>query len=250
MLIATIIFIHGNSLSAYSFLKQRNELKAYNLLFFELPGHGNNKSDLYTEDDYCIPGFNNHLKLFIEKNRITNYIIVGHSLGGHVAIEALDELIGLKGIVIYGTPPISKPANFEEAFLPSDVMHLAFQEGLTNDELKSLASVFTSCVSDIEDVINQITSTDSKCRPLLVKSIGELKHKNEKELVETSNLPIAIFHGENDALISLEYLKSINWKNCWQNKIHIIPNTAHSPHLENPVEFNTLLSQFCETVFK
>lgn len=249
MSIPSIIFIHGNSLSAQSFKAQNNDFDAYKQYHFELPGHGKNKSDVYGEEDYCIPGFVRHLRDFIEIHEIKNFIIVGHSLGGHVAIECLGQLPNLKGIVIFGTPPITKPANFAEAFLPSDVMHLAFQEILNDTELNLLANAFTSNTDEISAIISQIKNTEPTFRPLLVKGIGEQKHENERDIVETSTLPIAVFHGENDALISLEYLKSIKWKNLWQNKIHIISNTAHSPQLENPTEFNTLLSQFCETVF-
>jgi pimeloyl-ACP methyl ester carboxylesterase len=245
-----IVFIHGNSLSALSFKGQQEFFKDENLMFFELPGHGNNKSDSYTEEDYSIEGFVSHLVKFVSKNNLTNFIFVGHSLGGHIAIEAMNEFTGLKGVFIYGAPPIARPANIEQAFLPSPLVSLLFQEKHTVEELDLLSKGFTSNENERENIITQIQNTYGALRPLIAKAIGEQKHKDEKKLVETIDIPIAVIHGENEPFANLDYLETMKWRNLWKNKIHIIKNAAHSPHLENPVEFNNLLSQFCETVFE
>jgi len=49
-------------------------------------------------------------------------VIVGWSLGGHIALEAASALPDAAGFVIFGTPPVSGPADMPEAFLPNPAL--------------------------------------------------------------------------------------------------------------------------------
>jgi pimeloyl-ACP methyl ester carboxylesterase len=49
-------------------------------------------------------------------DRYSNVILVGWSLGGHIAIEMLLRSERIKGIVITGTPPVDFPDQIDKAF--------------------------------------------------------------------------------------------------------------------------------------
>ncbi len=46
-------------------------------------------------------------------------VLVGWSLGGHVVLEAAEQLPGVTGLVLFGAPPVSGPAGLRPADLPN-----------------------------------------------------------------------------------------------------------------------------------
>ena len=105
----TIILLHGNSSSSIIFESQFvSVLQDYHLVAIDFYGHGNSAlpKDIY----YCsVQGLGEQVASVIKTLELKQFIIYGVSLGGHVAIELIPTLKGLKGIMISGTPPLPKP---------------------------------------------------------------------------------------------------------------------------------------------
>ena len=85
----TILFIHGNSLSNEYFTKQLNSNlnNHFRLIALDLPGHGNSEKS----DHYSFPLLVEVVQEFIKKKITSNFFVVGHSLGGHIASSLLDK---------------------------------------------------------------------------------------------------------------------------------------------------------------
>ena len=56
--------------------------------------------------------------------------------------------------------------------------------------------------------------------------------------------PIAIIHAEKDLAIQFDYLKKLNIKNLWEQKIQIIPDSGHFMIGEKPAEMAQVLDRF------
>lgn len=127
----SVLFIHGNSSSSRAFHKQINsELgRHYKLFFLDLPGHGlaskvdTNQVMPMLQDLNLPAGFKEYqdgvpeaVKLVANDPAIQAQIVVGWSLGGHVAIKAhsLGYLPLVKSIFIYGTAPATRYSPIEE----------------------------------------------------------------------------------------------------------------------------------------
>jgi pimeloyl-ACP methyl ester carboxylesterase len=121
----SVLFIHGNSSSSRAFHKQINSDfgRNYKLFFLDLPGHGlaskvdPKKTMPLLENSEMPAGFKEYqdgvpeaVKLVANDPEIQAKIVVGWSLGGHVAIKAqsLGYLPLVKGIFIYGTAPATR----------------------------------------------------------------------------------------------------------------------------------------------
>ena len=133
----TIVFIHGNSSSSFVF---DEVLKCKSIpqtkIAVELPGHGINTNLGHEVKDFSIEVY--RAKLIDLLSRIDDdVLLVGNSLGGHLVIEVAQEVNRLKGLVIFGTPPLKKPLNLEEAFLPVDALQTFFTENPTDTEIES-----------------------------------------------------------------------------------------------------------------
>lgn len=244
-----VIFIHGNSLSAATFKHQFNELKLP-LLAFDLPGHGESTRFENYEKIYSLPGYINALKDIINHLEIKEFILAGHSLGGHIAIESLNTIDGTKGVMIFGTPPIGIPPEMDKMFYPNPVLGNLYTPDITEEEALNLTNEFVHNNKEIaSQLAKMVLSTDGNCRSNLGASIGKGEFLNEKEIVENSALPFAILHGENEKLIQWDYINSLQVKNLWSGKKHLISNCGHSPQLEKPQVFNELLNSFYSSIF-
>ncbi len=248
-----IVFIHGNSLSAESFRKQFDLIDEIPLVAIDLPGHGLSPKANNPAEVYSLPGYVTAVKEIIADLKLNDFLLVGHSLGGHIAIEAAEELKGLKGLFIFGTPPLGIPPDMANAFLPNPVMSLLFQKDLNDDEIMSVCSAYihnTPAKSAlIKTLSDQLKNTDGEARIQLLQSIGAGKQKNEIEIVKSLKIPIAIIHGEKDAVVNPQYIKSLSIPTLWQNKLHVISDSGHSPQLEQTEKFNALLSDFYNYLF-
>lgn len=238
----TIIFIHGNSLNATTFDQQLDDktLNGYQLIALNLPGHGQSEAAQDSEATYNILGYSAIIKEFIHQGHFANVILVGHSLGGHVAIHTA-SFIPLAGLVIFGTPPIGMPPEMERMFLPNPAMAYAYQAELSNEEAQTLAAAYTQGDNDLAQLI---LKTDKNARPYLGASIAAGKFKNEQRICSGLSFPLGVLHGEKDALVNIDYLNSLPPDNIWEGNAQIVSSSGHSPQMEQPEQFNQLLAAY------
>lgn len=244
---AAILFIHGNSLNSRSFSSQFNIIREIPLIAIDLPGHGLSPKASNIDEEYCLPGYVNVIKQVVKDFGLKNCILAGHSLGGHIAIESLEELPSVSGLMIFGTPPLGSPPDMGNAFLPEPVMNLLFQKDLTESDIDAICRVFLTgnkTASFEKNIKEQLLSSDGNTRISLLKSIGEGKQKDELGIIKNTKLPTAVIHGENDALVNYNYLANVSYGNLWQNKIHIVPGSGHFPQMEQAEAFAKLLMDF------
>lgn len=248
----TLIMIHGNSLNASLFRDtvQSSLFSAYRIILLELPGHGNAKRSTDPEETYSVKNFINLLVAFIKESGITNYVLFGHSLGGHIAINAIPALNDIKGLAISGTPPLTMPPDMGACFLPNPAMGLAFKPDLPVEEVALLAENFVTKENVNFSLVKEaIAETDPLARVYIGRSIATEQLHDETQLVHNSSFPIAVLHGENDRMINLNYLESLKINNLWRNKIQVIKGASHCTFLENSAAFNTTLAQFLHDCF-
>ncbi|MBY8985379.1 MAG: alpha/beta hydrolase [Candidatus Lokiarchaeota archaeon] len=226
-----ILLIHGNSLSAKSYNKQINSSlgEKFHLIALDLPGHGDSLPANTPRKDYSVPGYSEVILAFIIQLKLSNLLIVGHSLGGHIALETSGMSPEIKGVFIFGTPPLGIPPAINEAFLDMRLIpSLIVREGFEIPQF----------------FIDDINNTDPNARKFLMRNTAKNNLKNEIEIVSNLKIPLAIIHGAHDKLINLEYIKKIQMPSLWKNEIQIIKDAGHSPQWETPDEFNAILEEF------
>ncbi len=242
-----IVFVHGNSLSALTFSQQFTALalSQYRLIAFDLPGHGNSVRSSNPENDYIPAKFIEVLVELCHALGAEDAVLVGHSLGGHMAINALPYLPKAKGVVTFGTTPLTLPLRFDLAFLPSPALGLIFKPNLTLDELSILANEFTANGNDKPEVIfENLKQTDPMVRLEVGKALMSGQTADEVAIIKNSNIPYAVLQGAGDKLINPNYFDFIGNDFIWKQRFQTIENAGHCPQIENPAEFNRLLLHF------
>ncbi len=105
-----ILLVHGNSSSSRIWQKQlEGPLGAkYRLIAIDLPGHGASSPPPHPEQDYSGPGYAACIAAVAKQLELKDAVIVGWSLGGHAVLNAAPMLPMAAGLMIFGTPPLSK----------------------------------------------------------------------------------------------------------------------------------------------
>ena len=84
-----VVFLHGNSSSARTWLPVLTGPfgRRFRCLAFDLPGHGQS-APAADHSTYSLPGYAAVLAAFTRACGAAGAVIVGWSLGGHIALEA------------------------------------------------------------------------------------------------------------------------------------------------------------------
>ncbi|STX50882.1 lipase A [Legionella busanensis] len=247
----SLLFLHGHCTNKTFFSQQINTdiFKNYHRIAIDLPGYGQSPPPLSPLQTYNFPGFAEAIIAALQSLSIEKLVIIGWSLGGHVALEMVDRVPQLIGLLLTGTPPLEVSLQgIQKGFkaLDSKIMDCFGKAHLTYDEAQLLASVSGyDARAEKEFLVDAILNTDEDARVLYPQSIIDGIGRNQCNIVANWDKPIAIIGGENDIAINYDYIQQeIKFKKLWRNKIQLIKNAGHAVMLDKPDEFNELLLKF------
>ncbi len=244
----SVVFLHGNSCSGRTFARQFSGqlAKKHGLLAIDLPGHGLSSEPVST-DDYSLESSAGLVRDVLSFLNLTNIILVGWSLGGHIALQTSLLFKEIKGILIYGTPPHGKPLDVSRGFLPNEAIAHIFQGKLTAKQAQELARSFFRAGSDadIEPFVRDMVATSTLARPAFIDStLNKGRYEDEQSIVYKMKIPLAILHGEGDQLVNGKYFASLDMPTLWRSGVQKVSGAGHAIHWEQPYVFNTLLGEF------
>ena len=245
-----LLFIHGNSSSALTFKEQftSNLSKSYHLLAIDLPGHGqSDKIPQHYSSGYSAGTFASVLVNFCTQLNITQPILIGHSLGGHVALQSMKELAPL-GICLSGTPPLDNPPNLGAAFHLSEDSAQYFSEDYLEVNLKRLFKIgFLTDNKQLEsEFLSDFKNTDPKVRSEMLRSVGELNYQSETKLLTESTTPLLVFQGSDEPFVNNDYFVTTGLNTRANTTMFISENGSHFAHAKNVSEFSKQLEIFIE----
>lgn len=242
-----VIFVHGNSSSARTWLPllAGGFGQRFRCLALDLPGHGGS-APAADPAAYSLPGYAAVLAGFGRALGAADAVVVGWSLGGHIALEAAPSLPDAAGFVIFGTPPIGSAAQLAEAFLPNPAMNAGFTASVSEAEAEAYAASFTAPGSALaaSEFVPDILATDGAARVGLLASIGEGRFADEVAIAGELRQPLAILQGAGEQLVNLDYLRKLIIPTLWRGEVQLIPGAGHAPHQETPRRFAELLTEF------
>lgn len=243
----SLIFIHGWCInSSYWEDAIRFFSKDYRVLALDLPGFGKSTA---TRDTWSIEAYGKDIIAFIDALKLTEVILVGHSMSGEISLEAaLSKHSAIKGII--GVDNFK----FVDSQLSPEVMEqmqTAF-EWLKND-------FHQAAIGFAENMLYQVNTPDSVKERLnsdLLKADPQIGFLTIDHLIRYD-------YGLSEKLSTLEMpLHLINipmpptnltgLKNhCKKGfEIKTINATSHYPMIELPTQFNQLLNELLEKIQK
>jgi pimeloyl-ACP methyl ester carboxylesterase len=239
-----VLYIHGNSLNSSLFAEQVNAsfLDDYTHIALDLPGHGKSSFSKNPDKHYSFDFYAMAIAALIEHLKLDVVFLVGHSLGGHITIQTIPLSNKIKGLMVFGTPPLAFPPDIGSAFLPNPAAAHLFSETISKETANQLAHNISDSKMHQKDIVDSILASDGRARSFLPLSISEARFKDEKNILEKTSISVLIAHGEKDSFVNYDYISALSIPFLYQNKIHLFNTCGHSPQIENPKEFNSLLT--------
>lgn len=223
-----LLFIHGAGGTNSKWRKIEKLLAGDNYEAVNLPGHGENEYNMITS----IQDYVSYLGEYVQEDTI----VVGHSMGGLIALELAARNNKVKGIVL--------AASFYQ--LP---VHEKLLEKLSGGEFPP--SLFYASYSKEADP--KLIEEEKKELALVPVGVSYADfratntYKEGEETLASLNIPICAILGEQDRLLppgAAESLKKVRG----DMKISIINGSGHYVMVEKPVEFVEKLQKFVREV--
>lgn len=244
----TIVFVHGNSSSSFVFdAVLKSKLIPQTKITIDLPGHGVNADEGNEIRDFSIEVYRAKL-IDLLSGIDDDILLVGNSLGGHLVIEVAQEINRLKGLVIFGTPPLKKPLNLEEAFLPVDALQTFFTENPSDANIESAINLAVQNKEHVRDLIKDFKKANPKVRTAVAVDIGEANFLDQYAIFTTLKVPKFIIVGKQDPSVNPKYLELV--KNCAEDcELIDFEDCGHYPSVEKSETFISTINRVVSKVF-
>lgn len=247
-----VLMIHANSVCKETFHFQIEALTGkHRVIAIDLPGHGQSSDAIDPMRTYSFHGYAGALREVMITLDVDRFAILGHSLGGHVALELIRFLPEqIAGTMIFGTPPIPPgPDGAALGFIPNPEIAYTGKESLSEQEIDVVVALALGSDA-VHDAFwkSAVRRTDGRSRQFMIEAALAGKHSDQRALVETSPVPLAIVNGADDPVINLDYIDSLSFTNLWQRGPVRVENAEHGVHWQRHKAFNSLLDSFLSTI--
>ena len=249
-----IILLHGFGGNLNSWRLISESLAGKNKLFLiDLKGFG--LSDKPLDDKYSAGDQADIISDFIRKNKFQNLTLIGHSLGGAIALITFIKLMNEKNNPIKSLILISSPAYKQRVpeftrlleipllnkllliFLPVHFGTKIVLKRCFFDD-KKISEKIIENYSDFLESAGSFHALITTAKKILPKNIDEItsKYKDIK-------IPVLLIWGENDQTIPLSIGQRLE-KDLPNAKLVVIPECGHLPPEEKPQELVKIISEF------
>jgi pimeloyl-ACP methyl ester carboxylesterase len=243
-----VLFLHGNSSCSAIFQHQMGSDLAgrYRFIAVDLPGHGQSDNATDPARTYTLTGLADVVVQVLAALGIADPVIVGSSMGGHIAIEVASRLDGVRGLAISGTPPCGPGPDVMSVFTPQPQMAFTFKPEFTAEEAETYARYTTSLKLPLDPAfVAAARRADGRLRALIGQSfVAGTEGTPAVPFVAGWPKPIAVIQGADEPFFDNAYVEGLAWGNLWEGRVHIIPDAGHVPFYEKPEAYNPMLARF------
>ncbi len=239
----TLLFVHGFPLNHEIWAPQLQALAVKRRMIApDLRGHGNTEAPI---GPHTMEQMADDLKALIEARRCVPVMMIGHSMGGYVALafaRCHPHLLAAVGLICTRAGADTPEGKVNRENLAQRVERAGSAAVVEAMFPKMLApSTYTE----------QPALGDSIRRMMLATPVigiagalrGMASRADSNDFLPSIKVPTLIITGADDQLIPPEESESMA-KQIPRAIIHIIPGAGHLPSVEKPVGFNQALSDF------
>jgi pimeloyl-ACP methyl ester carboxylesterase len=89
-----------------------------------------------------------------------------------------------------------------------------------------------------------VARADGRFRKRLFEAARAGEGVDQRQVVETNPVPLAVVNGGADRIVNLDYVDSVAYANLFDGRCHRLDGLGHAPFWEAPAKFNPLLDRF------
>ena len=202
----------------------------YKVVWLDLAGHGQSGS---TRSKYTMEAFGEDVAAVVNKVGAKRVVLVGHSMGGPVSIEAAN-ILGDKVVAVVGVDTFYTPFQFPKSETEIDGFVKPFEKDFSGTSQQLFQSMFTPNVDP--ELKASIAKHFANANPEMgISAMYEIFRWNAQ------NVPDSLEHYANK-------LKNINAapngnEKALHKSVTLIPGVGHFVPQVKPEEFNAALSK-------
>jgi proline-specific peptidase len=254
----TLLFLHGLSLSIHNFRYNYPDFfDKYRVVAVDFPGFG--KSEM-PNAPYSIDFFVAFTRSFMDKLGIDKAVLIGNSLGSHVALEfALNYPQRVQALVIESSTGIRWQVGILE--------YIILRAYITENQFKNISekkmrehiewSWYHQCPASEELVNHRIHFRRKYYDTLIyeynnkafVRGLWHVINDTIRYKVNAIAVPTLIVWGRHDSVTKLCDAHYLHRK-IKGSRLEIIENAGHLAHIEQPEAFNKVVRQYLEDILR
>ena len=232
----SVVLLHGlmGNLSNFKFLKEFLVYNNYKVFILSLP--------LYSLPilSTSVMGIAKYVNKFLIEIVKEPAILVGNSLGGHIALLIALKYPNLtKGLVLTGSSGLYE-RSFGETFPKRG--DYEYIKRKTEEVFYNPATATKELVDEIYNVVNN--------RVKAIKTVNIARSAIRNNLInelKKITIPVLLIWGKQDNITPPEVAEDF-YRNILNSELHWIDKCGHAPMMEKPKEFNILILSWLKKI--
>lgn len=255
----TLLFIHGLSSNLDAWKKNIEGLNQnYRSIAIDLPGYGKSSRN---RKDYALKDYAQILKEFVEAKGLKNVILVGHSMGGQIAMHTVLEYPETFEKLVLIAPAGIETFTEQEArlmkmsYTPAMVVNTTDEQVLANYKL-NFYEFPRDATTMVEDRIKMKEAADfPDYAEVVVNNIHAMLNEPVTERIGEIEIPVLMIFGKNDMLIpnkylhpseSIQNLVKFSEEKFEDLEVVVIDEAGHFVNFEKPEKVNEEIREFLQ----
>jgi pimeloyl-ACP methyl ester carboxylesterase len=246
-----IAFLHGNTASKDVFrtLFAEPALVGRRLIAFDLPGCGESDDAVDPQTAYTLPGLSRIVVDVLNQLQAERCILVGWSLGGHIAIDGLSHG-GFEpaGVVLTGTPPCGPdPAEIAATFLPVEGADVMSMRQPNDEQIARFLKLAYGPSEPSQAIIRDARRSDGRLRESLFAHIFATPDMEpQRTTIANWPGPFALIQGRDEPFFHPADVDKLAWRKLWRGGTQWIDGAGHAPFVTDPAGYAALLAEFAQ----
>lgn len=252
----TLLFVHGLGHSLLGWSKNIDYLKAYyRCIAIDLPGNGLSATGQYP---YSMHFFSEILQAFIEAKQLKHVVLVGHSMGGQIAMTyALKYQHQIKGLVLCAPAGLEVFNEWEKSLYRNTMYFVDMVSNEENSLRKAIQNSFYIMPDNVPSFTQQLVDMmklqeKGHYRYMMDACINAMLDEPVFDRLNEINIPVLILFGERDNLIPNKFIHPTSTRNIaltaakefTDATVEIIPQCGHFLQWEKAMAVNGFIRSF------
>jgi pimeloyl-ACP methyl ester carboxylesterase len=254
-----LLLLHGLGCDHTTWLPVLRQLsRSFTVIAPDLLGHGQSAKP---RADYSIGGYANGMRDLLTVLGVDKVTVVGHSLGGGVAMQFAYQfperterlMLVAPGGIGPEVTPLLRAITLPGAGLALGALTLAPVRPVGRLGLRLLSKAPLPYVRDLDEVADiYVRLADPKARAAIRHVVraaidwrGQVITMTDRAYL-TERMPLAVVWGADDDAIPVRHAKVVE-RVAPRARVEIIPDSGHFPHKDHPERFVKILRSFVRT---
>lgn len=237
----TIVFLHGFPFSSQMWTSQIESLKKdYRIIAMDLRGAGQSKT---VKNPFTMEMLVDDLFLLLETEKVNKPIVVGFSMGGFLALRALEREPTRFGALVLADTKSNADSN-DSKLRRTEAIKTVREKGIgpyADIFLKS--AVAPSAKPEISKKLKDLILKETSVQGITFSIFALMSRTDTTASLPHIKIPTLIIVGDSDTVTNLASAQDLQ-KGITGSQLKIIPEAGHITPIENSSAFNEAITNF------